>query len=85
VRASPGRRAGRSGKASFERLDTGLLVGADYRTIAGRVDVELDDRAHLDVEVGVCAPLPVGAAVGVEGCPFEDALDAALTDLGNPT
>jgi hypothetical protein len=55
------------------------------RRSGGRVDVELDDRAHLGVEVGVCPPLPVGATVGFEGCPFEDALDAALTDLGNPT
>src|ERR1700730_4360974 len=71
-------------EAALQGLDAGHLVEAPDRAIGGRVEVEIDDRAHLDVELGVGLPLPVLIAMRLEVGPSQDALNAAAADRGHP-
>jgi hypothetical protein len=73
------------GEAALQGLDAGHLVEAPDRAIGRTVEVEIDDGAHLDVELGVGLPLPVLIAVWLEVGSSQDALNAAAADRGHPS
>jgi hypothetical protein len=71
-------------ESPLQGLHAGLLVGADDRAVGRRVEIEVDHRAHLGLEVGIDGLLPIGASMGLDCGRLQDALDAPGADPGDP-